>query len=151
MTNQDISTGKGGPYELARPFIGTWQEYTVKGQEELLEGTLETRIELEGYVLTQRFLSVDGTFSFFAFGYVEPKTNSWYETYVFNNGRVTHWLWHKEEDEIIMDWVNDGSEARRRLRVVNMREESYEVIEERMTEEGKGWDFVVLTRTRRIG
>ena len=102
-------------------------------------------------MLTQRFQSVDGMFSFLSFGYVDPKTNSWYETYIFNNGRSTRWLWHEEEDEIIMDWVNDGSEVRRRLRVVNMREESYEVIEEQMTEEGKGWEFVVLTRTRRIG
>jgi hypothetical protein len=151
MTNLDNSTCKGGPYELAKPFIGTWQEYTVKGEEELLEGTLESRFELGGCVLTQRFQSVDGMFSFLSFGYVDPKTNSWYETYIFNNGRSTRWLWHEEEDEIIMDWVNDGSEVRRRLRVVNMREESYEVIEEQMTEEGKGWEFVVLTRTRRIG
>ena len=141
---------KGKPYELAKRLIGTWEEYSVKEQAETLEGTLESRLDLDGCVLTQRFKSVDGAFSFLSFGYVEPTSNNWYEMFVFNNGRVVHWRWREDGKEIILDRANDESEVRRRLRLTNFSDDLYDVIEEQMAQKGAGWDFVGLTRARRI-
>lgn len=77
-------------------------------------------------------------------------TNCWFETYVFNNGRSTRWRWLPQGDELVMEHIMDDQEVTRRLRIVNHREDSYEVIEEKWELPEQEWRFVVLTRTRRI-
>ena len=148
MTNESNAPCRGGPYDIAAPFVGTWHEFTVSADgDEELEGTLVTTLEVDGCALTQRFESIDGTFSFLSFAYVEASTGCWLETYVFNNGRSTQWRWVPRDGELFMERM--GDHPTRRLRIVNHTEAAYEVIEEKRERPKEEWEFVVLTRTRR--
>ncbi len=142
---------EGPALDLARRFVGTWEEYTISDGSETLEGTLETTLELDGCLLVQRFTSPDAGFAFVSFGYVTAETECWFETYVFNNGRSTQWRWRDTGDEVIMDHVDDTGIVARRLRVVNLTEDAYDVIEEKRNTGTDAWEFVVLTRTVRVG
>ncbi len=151
MSTNKTSPCRGTPYDLAAPFIGTWQEFTVtEDGQELLEGTLISKFAVDGCVLTQSFTSVDGSFSFLSFAYVEAATNCWAETYVFNNGRATQWRWVPQADELIIEHVSGDQDVIRRLRVVNHTQDSYDVIEEKRESTAQEWTFVVLTKTRRV-
>lgn len=141
---------KGHPYSLAEGFIGTWEEYTVKGEQEILEGILHVRFEVGGCVLLQTFSSGDGGFTFMSFGQVNPETNNWLETYVFNNGRSAQWQWRNVGEEIIMERVGGDTARKVQLRIVNFTEDSYEVIEESSEDDGKNWEVIELTRTKRL-
>ena len=136
----------GTVYELAKPFVGTWQEFTVKGEDEPLAGTLSSSFGVDGCVFTQRFASPDGGFSFMSFAYVEPKTQQWRETFVLNSGRVAHYRWRGEGDDVVFDRL--GSDPPFRLRVMNLKRDSYDVVEERSADGGETWSRG--ERTRRV-
>jgi hypothetical protein len=141
---------EGPALDLARRFTGVWEEYTVDDNGETLEGRLETSLDLGGCVLMQRFTSADGGFAFVSFGYVTPETGNWFETYVFDTGRSSQWRWYDNGDEVTMDHVDGTGAVTRRLRVVEMTDDAYDVIEEKRDTATEPWEFVVLTRTRRV-
>ena len=150
MSSSENSPCRGGPYDLAARFVGTWHEFTItEDGQEVLEGTLTSKFVVDGCALTQSFVSLDGTFSFLSFAYVDAATNCWFETYVFNNGRATQWRWLPQEDELIMEHIVGDQDVTRRLRIVNQTEDSYDVIEEKKENPEQEWKFVVLTQTRR--
>jgi hypothetical protein len=139
----------GKPYDLVRPFIGTWQEYAVADDGETLIGTLTSVLEQDGCVISQRFASADGSFSFLTFGFVD-ETNQWIETYVFNDGRAASYRWREEGGEIITERVGGDPKDMRRLRIDFKSPDLYEVSEERSLDQGETWEFVELCRTRRM-
>jgi hypothetical protein len=139
----------GGPYDLVRPFIGTWQEYAVTDGGEILIGTLTSVLEQDGCVISQRFASADGSFSFLTFGFVD-ETNQWIETYVFNDGRAASYRWREEDGEIITERVGGDPKDMRRLRIEFKSPDLYDVSEERSLDRGETWEFVELCRTRRV-
>lgn len=139
----------GKPYDLVQPFVGTWREYAVADDDEVLIGTLESSLEQDGCVISQRFISADGGFSFMTFGYVD-ETNHWIETYVFNNGRAASYRWSEEGDEIITERIGGDPADLRRLRIKFVTPDLYEVAEERSLDRGETWEFVELCRTRRV-
>lgn len=140
----------GAAYRLAEQFVGTWQEYTVTEGGEVVVGTLTTSFELDGCVISQRFLSVDGEFAFISFGYVEQDRGQWYETYVFSDGRAASYRWREEGPDIITDRVGGGPDDLRRLRIRFVSADVYEVREERSSDGGESWHEVELTVTRRL-
>jgi len=139
----------GKPYDLVRPFVGTWEEYAVADGDEVLIGTLISVLEQDGCVISQRFASADGSFSFMTFGYVD-ETDRWIETYVFNDGRAANYSWREEGSEIITERIGGDPKDMRRLRIRFMTPDLYEVSEERSLDRGGTWDFVELSRTRRV-
>jgi hypothetical protein len=139
----------GKPYDLVQPFLGTWKEYATTDGGETLIGTLTSGLEQDGCVISQRFVSADGGFSFMTFGYVD-ETNHWIETYVFNDGRAASYRWREEGDSIITDRVGGDPENMRRLRIQFVTPDLYEVTEERSLDHGETWEFVELCRTRRV-
>jgi hypothetical protein len=139
----------GDPYDLVRPFLGTWREYSVADGAETLLGTLVSGLEQDGCVISQRFTSADGTFSFMTFGYVD-ETDHWIETYVFNDGRAASYRWREEGDAIITERVGGDPTNLRRLRIQFVTPDLYEVAEERSLDQGGTWEFVELCRTRRV-
>ena len=140
----------GPAYEVAKQFVGTWQEFTVTDEGEELVGTLTSVFDLDGCVITQRFLSVDQSFSFMSFGYVDQASGQWLETYVFNNGRHASYRWFTEGEEIITARIDGNPEDLRRLRIRFLSTDLYEVVEERSTDSGETWEAVELSRTRRV-
>ena len=140
----------GPAYELAQRFAGTWQEFTVSDEGEELVGTLTSAFELDGCVISQRFLSADESFSFISFGYVDQESGQWLETYVFNNGRHASYRWLTNGDEIITERIGGNPKDLRRLRIRFLSADLYEVSEERSTDSGVTWEHVELTRTRRV-
>ncbi|HSM01849.1 MAG TPA: hypothetical protein VK960_05350 [Acidimicrobiia bacterium] len=139
----------GRPYDLVRPFVGAWNEYSVANGEEVLLGTLESSLAQDGCVFTQSFSSADGNLSFMTFGFVD-ETNQWIETYVFNDGRAASYRWREEADEIITERIGGSASDMRRLRIRFVTTDLYEVSEERSLDRGKTWEFVELVRTRRV-
>lgn len=140
----------GPTYDLAKQFVGTWQEFTVTDEGEQLVGSLTCAFDLDGCVFVQRFLSADESFSFMSFGYVDQESGQWMETYVFNNGRHASYRWRTDGDEIITERIGGNPEDLRRLRIRFQSTDLYEVSEERSTDSGESWEHVELTRTRRV-
>lgn len=139
-----------GPYELAKKFEGTWQEFTVTDAGEKLDGTLSTNFELNGCVIRQRFESADKSFSFVSFGYVERSSNQWYETYALSNGKVRGYRWTTDGETIFHELISgDDAEGRpMRLRITFVNKDFYQVIQERY--EGNQWVKGQRTNTRRV-
>jgi hypothetical protein len=148
MTNP--TTCSGATYDLAKRFVGTWQEFTVTDNGEKLEGTLVSDFDNGGCVFVQRFTSVDGGFTFMSFGYVDPTVNRWHETYVFNNGKVMSYWWIEQGDSIIIERIGGDPANLRRLKTQDFTDDFYAVIEQRSFDSGVTWEQVSLTYTRRV-
>ena len=140
-----------GAHGLVPPFIGQWKEYTVLGEKEVFAGYLESRIDLEGCVLLQRFTSPDSSFSYLSYGYVNPASNIWNETYVFNNGNISKYQWLTDGDDMLM--LRTGGSRKlnymHQLRLTNITKLQYDVIEQHSHDGGKTWKDVEVTRIRR--
>jgi len=141
----------GAPYDLARRFVGSWQEFAVTAAGEVLGGRLETTLEAGGCAISQVFTGADGEFSFRSLGFVEPEHGQWVETYVLSNGRVATYRWRVEGEEIVIDRIAGGDPAmRRRLRVRFLDPDTYRVVEEQSPADAGAWTQGIVTITRRL-
>ena len=135
---------------VAGRFVGTWQESTVTGDGERLEGTLTSTFEADGSALVQRFSSPDGTFTFVSLAHVDDESERWQETYVFSDGRSARYEWDELADEVVIRRLGGDPADLRRLRIRHVNDDLYEVTEDRSTDRGRTWESVELTRTRRV-
>jgi hypothetical protein len=135
---------------VAERFAGTWQEFTVTETGERLEGTLTSAFEADGCAFVQRFTSPDGGFTFISLAHVDDDAERWHETYVFNDGRSARYEWDDEADEPVIRRLGGEPADLRRLRIHHVDDDLHEVSEERSTNGGTTWEFVELTRTRRL-
>ena len=143
---------KGGSFEIVKPFLGTWKEYTVTDNDEKLIGTLQSTVDLGGCTISQRFVSNDSSFSYLSFGYVEPSSLIWEETYVFSNGSISRYQWLIEGEDVLMRRTGGTRkmEYMHQLRLTNITTDRYDVIEEHSHNAGKTWEQKELTRVKRI-
>ena len=149
---QDSDACTGGTYDMVRPFLGSWQEYTVTDNEEIFIGTLNSQMELNGCVITQRFYSADSSFSYQSFGYVEPASNILRETYVFSTGGISKYQWQLVEGEVVQLRIGGSRQIdyMHRLRFTNVTGDSYDVVEEHSQDGGRTWEQKELTRIKRV-
>jgi hypothetical protein len=139
----------GGLYDLADRFTGTWKEYTVTDHGEHLVGTLHVSWELDGCVQVQRLEGAGSSFALLAFGYFNPETASWEETFILNSGRVARYRWREEGPDLLVERLEGDPEDLRRLRIRNVTPEGYDVLEESSRDNANTWSVVEVTRTRR--
>ena len=141
----------GEAYDLARRFVGSWQEFAVTAAGEVLGGRLDTTLEAGGCAISQVFTGADGAFSFRSLGFVEPEYGQWVETYVLSNGRVATYRWRVEGEEVVIDRIAGGdAEIRRRLRVRFLDPDTYRVVEEQSAATAGTWTQGIVTITRRM-
>ena len=150
--SQSEGTCTGGSFEIVKPFLGSWKEYAVNDNEEKFIGTLQTEIGLDGCTISQRFTSEGLDFSYLSFGYVEPSSNIWEETYVFNTGDISKYHWLVEGQDILMRRIGGTRKLKymHQLRLTKINEDSYEVIDEHSYDAGKTWENKELTRIKRV-
>lgn len=141
----------GPPFDLPARFVGTWQEYEITDDGEVPAGILESGYAAGGCVFTQRFESVDGSFSFMSLARVDPATNTWLEFFVLSDGRSATYRWRQEDGDVLFVRI-DGDPARGyRLRATNfVGDSAFDVIEESSEDGGKTWAPGVVTPTRRV-
>lgn len=142
----------GGVYQLVKPFLGKWKEYTVTDSTETFIGDLVSAMELDGCAISQRFTGSDGSFSYVSFGFVKPSSNIWEETYVFNNGSHSVYHWIADGADILMRRVGGTRllDYMQQLRLTDIGPDKYDVVEEHSKDGGKTWSAVELTRIKRI-
>jgi len=99
---QAESACAGPAYDLARPFVGAWQEFSVTPEGERLEGRLDTAFEAGGCAIAQAYTSADGAFTFRSLGYVDAASGEWQETYVLSDNRPATYRWQAEGDDILI-------------------------------------------------
>lgn len=149
--SQEAAVCLGPAYDLARRFVGAWQEFAVTAEGEQLAGRLDTTLEAGGCAIAQAFTGADGAFSFRSLGYVEAETGQWTEAYVLSNGRVASYRWRLEGDDIVIDRIAGGDPAmHRRLRARFENADAYRVIEETTPADAEAWTPGIVTMTRRI-
>lgn len=148
---QETVICSGLAYEIARRFVGAWQEFAITADGEQLAGRLDTTLEAGGCAITQVFMGADGAFSFRSLGYVEAQTGQWTETYVLSNGRVASYRWRPDGEDVVIDRIAGGDPAtRRRLRVTFESADAYRVVEETTPADAEAWAVGIVTMTRRI-
>lgn len=156
MANPLFSQSDGacskGVFEIVKPFIGEWKEYTITENEEIFMGNLESTLELDGCIISQKFVSKDSSFSYISFGYVDPASNMWEESYVFNNGSTSKYQWQIEGADVLTRRI--GGTRRldyiHQLRLTAISDDQYDVIEEHSYDGGRTWKNIELTRIKRI-
>ncbi len=143
---------KGGSHELVKPFLGNWKEYNVTENGEEFIGTLQSKLDLNGCVISQRFVSSDSSFSYVSFGYVIPSSNILEETYVFDNGSISKYQWLLEDSTTITRRIGGTRKMDhlQQLRLTNVSKNQYDVIEEQSNDGGITLERVELTRIKRI-
>jgi hypothetical protein len=148
---QPAPTCSGAAYDLARRFVGAWQEFAVTDAGEELGGRLDTSLEAGDCAIVQVFTGADGAFSFRSLGYVEAGSGQWVETYVLSNGRVASYRWREEGEQVVIDRIAGGDTAvRRRLRVTFVDADTYRVVEEQSAADAEAWTPGIVTMTRRL-
>jgi len=139
-------------YQVIHPFLGEWEEYTITDSAEVYIGRLTTKLNVEGCVLTQTFATPDSTFSYRSHGYVNPASNIWEETYVFNSGGYSKYLWIVEGK--LLYTVRIGGSRKtdylHRLKYTNVRKDEYTVVEQESHDGGITWESKDTTRIIRI-
>ncbi len=147
----DAAACSGPAYDLARRFVGAWQEFAVTDAGEQLGGRLDTTLEAGGCAIAQAFAGADGAFSFRSLGYVEAETGQWVETYVLSNGRAATYRWRVDGADIVIDRIGGGDPAmQRRLRVTFEDADTYRVVEETSPVGVDAWTAGLVTMTRRM-
>jgi hypothetical protein len=137
-------------HDLARPLVGTWHEFTITAGGEVFEGELHSTLEAGGCAFVQSFVSADGTFTFRSLGYVDPDRRAWVEQFVLSNGRTAVYEWARDGADILLNRLSSEPDHYR-LRVTDLKEDSYVVIEERRTAAAPEWTQGERTITRRAG
>jgi hypothetical protein len=141
----------GPAYDLARRFVGAWQEFSVMPEGERLEGRLDTTFEAGGCAIAQAFASPDGAFKFRSLGYVDPASGEWQETYVLSNNRPAVYRWQVDGDDVLIVRIAGGEPAtRRRLRVTFLDADTYRVTIETSPADSDAWTAGLVTMTRRL-
>ena len=150
--SQDNADCEGKIYDLVTPFMGNWEEYTVTAEGEVFIGTLKSAKGADHCTIGQRFVSADGSFSYQSFGYVEASTGLWKEVYVFSNGNNSEYQWFMDGSDVIMRRTGGTRKLdhMHQLRLTNISDRSYDVIEEHSHDQGKTWNDVELTRIKKV-
>jgi hypothetical protein len=141
-----------GSYEVIQPFLGEWEEYTITDSIDVYIGKLSTHINLDGCVLTQSFDAPDLNFSYQSQGFVNPNSNIWEETYVFNSGGYSRFLWILDGESLYTLRVGGSQKADNlhRLRYTDIKKDEYVVIAQESRDGGKTWISKDSTRIKRI-
>ena len=150
QTNSDnCSTGS---FRIVEPFLGEWEEYELKDSLEVYIGRLSTKLNVDGCVLTQSFISHDSTFSYLSHGYVNPASNIWEETYVFSSGGYSKFLWIVEGKTLYTLRVGGSrkTDYLYRLNYINIKKDEYTVAGQESRDGGKTWISIDSTRIKRV-
>ena len=148
---QEPAPCTGPAYELARRFVGAWQEFSVTAEGERLEGRLDTTFEAGGCAIAQAFTSADGAFTFRTLGYVDAASGEWLETYVLSDNRPATYRWQADGDDVLIVRIAGGDPAtRRRLRVTFLDADTYRVVIETSPAGADAWTAGLVTMTRRM-
>lgn len=152
ISGQEVKPCTEGVYKLVAPFMGHWEEYNITDDGEEFIGTLSSSRGPDGCTIGQRFVSADGSFSYQSFGYVEADSQRWKEIYVFSNGNNSEYQWFSEGEDVIMRRTGGSRqlEYMHQLRLTNIQEGFYDVIEEHSYDNGLTWKHIELTRIKRI-
>ena len=139
-------------YKVVQPFLGEWEEYTVTDSTEVYIGRLTTTLKTDGCVLNQVFESPDGSFSYHSQGYVNPSSNIWEETYVFNSGRYSKFIWVVEGESLYTLRIGGSRQTDYlwRLKYTNIQEDEYTVVSQESKNGGVTWVSRDTTRIKRI-
>ena len=139
-------------HKIVYPFLGEWEEYTVTDTSENYIGRLSTKLDVNGCVLNQKFMSVDSSFSYLSQGFVNPASGIWEETYVFNSGRFAKYLWMVEGDVLYTLRIDGSRKTKKlhRLNYINIKLDEYTVVQEESSDGGKTWVSKDVTRIKRI-
>ena len=137
----------GERYDILKPFLGNWKEYTVNEGKEDLFGLLKIEIDPKGCSLRKEFQLLTGSFSYSTLGYFDNNSGTWKET--FSTGSVFEWV--KEADDVVM--VNLGSKgpSLHRNRWTSPKDGTFQIIEERSENNGKTWVTKSVTKVKKIG
>ena len=151
MVSQEEQKCSGEVYDLVKPFLGDWKEYTVTADGEVFIGTLRSTLGPDGCSIAQRFVSADGSFAYQSFGYVNADTGRWREVYVFSNGNNSEYQWFRDDSDVIMRRIGGTRklEYMHQLRLTNINSEYYDVIEEHSHDKGVTWEDKELTRIKK--
>ena len=139
-------------HAVVQPFLGEWEEYSIENGMETSIGKLSTQLDVADCMLTQTFSTPDSTFSYRSQAYVNPTSQIWEETYVFNSGRSAKYLWIVNGDELYTLRINSSytSENQHRLLYTDVQEDEYLVIQQGSTDGGRNWVSKDSTRIKRI-
>lgn len=136
-------------HDLATPLVGTWHEFTIRPTGEVFEGELRSALEADGCAFVQSFVSADGALTFRSLGYVDADRNAWVEQFVLSNGRTAVYEWARDGSDILLNRVSSEPD-RFRLRITELEQDSYLVIEERLSAGASEWTPGERTMTRRV-
>jgi hypothetical protein len=137
-------------HEVAGPLVGRWHEFTITPAGEVFEGELRSALEADGCAFVQSFMSADGAFTFRSLGYVRADRGAWVEQFVLSNGQAAVYEWALDGSDILLNRLQSGPD-RFRLRITELEQDSYLVIEERQNAGASEWTPGERTVTRRVG
>lgn len=140
-----------GSHAVIAPFLGEWAEYTVTESAEVYIGTLTTRLDTDGCVLSQTFASPDSGFSYRSHGYVNT-ANLWEETYAFNSGSYSTYLWIVEGETLYTLRIDGSrkSDSVDRLKYIDVKADEYTVVQQESRDGGRTWESIETTRIKRL-
>jgi hypothetical protein len=132
--------------------VGDWEEYTVTDTAEVYIGRLTTTLDNNGCVLTQTFVSSDSTFSYHSQAYINPASNIWEETYVFNSGAYSKFLWIVEGETLYTLRIGGSrhTDYLFRLKYTDVKKNEYTVTSQESLNGGATWVSKDITRIKRI-
>jgi hypothetical protein len=138
---------QGKQYGILKPFLGTWNEYSVTKEEERLFGRLRIEIDPFGCSLRKEFQLLSNPFSYSTLGYFNKNQNAWIET--FSGGDTFKWV--KEGDDVLMINLSSNGNKRHRNRWTKPENSIFQIIEERSDDKGMTWEIKSITMVKRIG
>lgn len=141
----------GKQFEILKPFLGNWEEYTVEDGKEQLFGRLTITLNAEGCSLNKRFLLYNRKGSYLTSGYYDFAENAWIETFTFRNGDYSKYKWVVEGKEVVMVRIANSSKSDylNRNRWTNITSDSFDILEERSYDSGKKWTVYSTTKLKR--
>jgi hypothetical protein len=141
----------GKQFDILKPFLGEWDEYTVEEGKEQLFARLTISVNTEGCSLNKRFLLYNRKSTYLTSGYYDIAENAWIETFTFRNGDYSRYKWVVQGNDVVMLRIASSSKSDylNRNRWTNITSVAFDILEERSYDSGKTWAVFSTTKLKR--
>jgi hypothetical protein len=136
---------RGPQYDDLKPYLGSWDEYSVTDEGENLFGRLKIFVDPNGCSLRKEFQLLARPFSYSTLGYFDKEQKAWIET--FSGGIVFKWV--NNGDDILMVNLETRGKSRHRNRWTKPENGVFQIFEERSADEGKTWNTKSVTKVKK--
>lgn len=129
---------EGTDYRIFDRLLGNWEVYGVVDDTRTHLGNIRTQIIARGCAIKQVFTANQQGSSHESLAILDGD-GAWTAIFVADDGQVSRFRWHQNEEELIRLKVGEAGAEKWRLVTFDISQDQYSVLDERSSDYGQSW------------